>query len=307
MYVKHRGVSSLNTEVHFSITRLDNGTFIASILETKSHGINGTGSGLRDYDDEGALIYVCAVIFIYAFSIILMIGSLIKKNMQDHGVSKYMKDIDKLRQLERRQEKFKTRMAIQKRFRKIWGSDRGFGGSNRSEGHSMVGTCDSLASVFTDVTPNNKEPLTHDRSTTLSLPLQLSPAINSADSDKSHQRSHSCGADVEKEQNILVEGGKENSRKHGSSSPTVLQQTSQPGRDIPEVTVDLCEKGTVDKHSKLLDTSVVSAFVLPTPPANVEQNQPCSPKLDMFGRKMSSSSLVQLQPLLEADEEAIIV
>ena len=66
----------------------------------------------HEYDDQGALLYVIVVLCMYAFSIILMIGSSIKKSKQDRGVSKYMKGMDKLRSIQRRQEKFKARMVF---------------------------------------------------------------------------------------------------------------------------------------------------------------------------------------------------
>ena len=96
--------------VELQIVQLQNKSWIAVLLESE----NSTAASTEDtYDDQGALYYVVAVVMIYGFSIILMIASFIKKSRHDHGLSKYMEDMDKVRQLERRQQKFKTRMAMQ--------------------------------------------------------------------------------------------------------------------------------------------------------------------------------------------------
>ena len=96
--------------VELQIVQLQNKSWIAVLLESE----NSTAASTEDtYDDQGALYYVVAVVMIYGFSIILMIASVIKKSRHDNGLSKYMEDMDKVRQLERRQQKFKTRMAMQ--------------------------------------------------------------------------------------------------------------------------------------------------------------------------------------------------
>lgn len=119
-------LNSLQLRVH----RLDNGSFIATFLNGQQNGqfpsgntsldnlfhLNGTQGSLNgDYDDVGALYYVVAVVFIYGFSIILMIGSLIRKSNTDRGMNIYMKGLDKVRRLERRQQKFKVRMFMHNR------------------------------------------------------------------------------------------------------------------------------------------------------------------------------------------------
>ena len=113
-----RGVGLLN----LIILQLDNDTYRASIQS--GGGIGGVGNNTSQlhilnsmlqqqqqqhetYDGQGALYYVVAVLCMYAFSIILMIGSSIKKSKQDVGVNKYMKGMDKLRKIERRQQKFR--------------------------------------------------------------------------------------------------------------------------------------------------------------------------------------------------------
>ena len=100
--------------VNFKITQLNNSFW----LITKTDKENSTFLDYPPfkkgaYDDEGALYYVIAVLFMYAFSIILMIGSLIKKSKQDNGMSKYMEDLNKVRKVERRQLKYKSRLAMQ--------------------------------------------------------------------------------------------------------------------------------------------------------------------------------------------------
>ena len=95
---------------HIEITRFPNNTFTASLM---NDGVNFNNSSLdHDYDDNGALFYVVAVIALYGCSIFLMIASLIKKRDKDNAVTKYMQDIDKIRRLELRQQKYKTRLAM---------------------------------------------------------------------------------------------------------------------------------------------------------------------------------------------------
>ena len=51
------------------------------------------GGGVSEPQSSiGALYYVIAVVFIYSFSIILLIGSQIRKNKHDRGVSRFRKD-----------------------------------------------------------------------------------------------------------------------------------------------------------------------------------------------------------------------
>ena len=112
------------------ISRLNNGSFVASVLDHEIHSHNGsqvwaTLEPESGYDDQGALYYVIVVVFMYGFSIILMIGSSMKKSQQDNGMNTYMKDLDKMRRLERRQEKFKMRLVMNKqRVNRILGPDR---------------------------------------------------------------------------------------------------------------------------------------------------------------------------------------
>ena len=98
--------------MQFHIVMVDNRTFYASVIGKNKtlHDLNLFHK--RPYDGEGALYYVVAVLCIYAFSIILMIGSVIKKSKHDNGVSKYMKGMDRIRRMERREQKFKIRVAV---------------------------------------------------------------------------------------------------------------------------------------------------------------------------------------------------
>ena len=84
------------TILRLKLTRLINGTFIASVVDNIKVQ-NDSLSGKAPYDNEGALYYVVIVIFIYGFSIILLIGSSIKKSKQDMGVHRYMKNFDQIR------------------------------------------------------------------------------------------------------------------------------------------------------------------------------------------------------------------
>ena len=105
------------------IHHLHNGTYLASVRDETHH--YNTSTAQNEYDDTGALYYVIAVVLIYGCSIILMIGSSIKKSKNDNGVHKYMQEMDKIKRLARRQEKFKTRLVMYgKRYRNVLGSDR---------------------------------------------------------------------------------------------------------------------------------------------------------------------------------------
>ena len=101
-----------NSPLKFHVVMVDNRTFYASVIGKNKtlQSVNFFQS--QPYDDTGALYYVVVVLCIYDFSIILMIGSSIKKSKQDVGVSKYMKGMDKLRKIEKRQQKFIARMKI---------------------------------------------------------------------------------------------------------------------------------------------------------------------------------------------------
>lgn len=94
------------------VRNIGNETFIASIREHS----NSTDSQIykRNDDAAGALYYVCAVIVIYGFGIILMIASVINKGKHDKSIYKYIADLDNLKRMEKRKEKFKTRLLMQK-------------------------------------------------------------------------------------------------------------------------------------------------------------------------------------------------
>ena len=70
--------------VKFQIKKLENDTFLASIIHHKKH---------VEEDNFGPFLYVTAVIFIYGFSIILMIISAVRRRHTDldhyfHGLKK---------------------------------------------------------------------------------------------------------------------------------------------------------------------------------------------------------------------------
>ncbi|KAK2194081.1 hypothetical protein NP493_2g01031 [Ridgeia piscesae] len=83
---------------------LGNRTYLATELRVsgnKSSDWLGIAPPNAHYDDEGALYYIIVIILVYGMSIIMMIVSLIKKSKQDNAVTRYMKDIDNIRRLER--------------------------------------------------------------------------------------------------------------------------------------------------------------------------------------------------------------
>ena len=72
------GVSSLKVNMLFRVDEVDNGTLIATVLEHHT----------REPDGLGALYYVIVIIGIYGCSILLMIGSHMKKNNLDRRLNR---------------------------------------------------------------------------------------------------------------------------------------------------------------------------------------------------------------------------
>ena len=68
-------------------------------------------------------------------------GSSMKKSQHDNGVNTYMKDLDNVRRLERRQEKFKTRLAMQKKsYSRVLSSDKGELFSDKAQRGNIIET-----------------------------------------------------------------------------------------------------------------------------------------------------------------------
>lgn len=295
MYNKYKQEPNFNNEdIYVSITHLENGTFIAKVIDFNK-GNSSVFNGGNSYDGQGALIYVCAVLVIYGFSIFLMIGSLIKKSMSDHGVSVYMKNMDTLRRVERRQAKFKTRMAISnkhaknnKRF------DRAiFGGSGKSESYTELDLpqlcilAEGSNEKVNDTVDMLDETTNRESISSISLPVQI---------DLSHR-------DKVNTHTILCEVN-DDAHFDNEFEETNINHSALPPRDLPEVVVDFTDETDENQIGDNFDCSVVSAFILPTLPAKVEIH---SSVIEGFGRRMSSSSILQLKPLFETDEESILV
>jgi len=75
----------------FKIEHNDNGSFVASVIQTNDK---------PEQDDVGALYYVIAVIFIYGCSILMMIASYIRKNKTDRKLNRYLKEMANVRKRE---------------------------------------------------------------------------------------------------------------------------------------------------------------------------------------------------------------
>ena len=106
----------IRTTFRFRIDKMDNRTLIATVVgDDAMRNVSYDKTDKPEQDDIGAFYYVIAVLLLYGFSIVLMIGSLVKRNKYDNGLSKYMKDMDKVKRLERRQEKFKTRLVMEQK------------------------------------------------------------------------------------------------------------------------------------------------------------------------------------------------
>ena len=109
------------------ILQFRNGSYVTGIKEQLITSSNSTSTlHHAAYDGDGALMYVIAVILMYGFSILLMIGSSMRKsNNQDHAMMLYHKDNERVKNLERKQEKFKAKLLMHnKHYCNILGSDR---------------------------------------------------------------------------------------------------------------------------------------------------------------------------------------
>jgi len=92
---------SHSVDFHLRIQRLFNGSLVATftgpsnessaalVPETGNTYTSSMTSKTSGQSSIGALYYVIAVVLIYGFSIILMIGSQIRKNKHDKGLSRF--------------------------------------------------------------------------------------------------------------------------------------------------------------------------------------------------------------------------
>jgi len=71
------------------LTGLHNASSASFVLEDSSSSMTSKSSSYSSQSSIGALYYVIAVVVIYGFSIILMIGSQIRKNKHDKGISRF--------------------------------------------------------------------------------------------------------------------------------------------------------------------------------------------------------------------------
>jgi hypothetical protein len=113
----------------YRIYQLRNGTYVADAIPDAAAAGNASSPAsafpARDYDDAGALYYVIVVFLIYGISIFLLIGSSIKTRKKDNGMGRYLKDLERVRLLARKQEKFRTYLVMNRRkFHNILGVDR---------------------------------------------------------------------------------------------------------------------------------------------------------------------------------------
>jgi len=84
---------SHSVDFHLRVQRLINGSLVARLtgpsnVSTAALLTSSMTSKTSSQSSIGALYYVIAVVLIYGFSIILMIGSQIRKNKHDKGVSR---------------------------------------------------------------------------------------------------------------------------------------------------------------------------------------------------------------------------
>ena len=98
-------------KILFRINKVTNDTFQATVIENELLP-NATAPVSSKDDPEGALYYVVVVLSVYAFAIVMFIASFVKKSGQDHGISVYMRDLEKVKRLEKRQEKFRFKLKL---------------------------------------------------------------------------------------------------------------------------------------------------------------------------------------------------
>ncbi len=97
---------------HVQLTKIDNDSWYAVVIKNQStflqerHAENNV-----KYDDVGALTYVIVIVFLYGFSIILMIGTQVKRGL-DSRIAEYMTGMKNVRKIERRNTKFRARVSM---------------------------------------------------------------------------------------------------------------------------------------------------------------------------------------------------
>lgn len=90
-----------SVDFHVRVQRLYNGSLVAMLTGPNNTSVaalvGDTASSMTSkisshgsQSSIGAVYYVIAVVLIYGFSIILMIGSQIRKNKHDKGVSRFL-------------------------------------------------------------------------------------------------------------------------------------------------------------------------------------------------------------------------
>ena len=125
-YSYHGSNETAKTSLTFLIKKLNDGKFLATVIRN-GHGYQGNKDDVgvtianqysntsnstetsTGYDADGAVYYCVLVICMYAFSILFMIGSSLKKNQQDLDAHRYLKE---MAGLQRVQDKIKTRMVL---------------------------------------------------------------------------------------------------------------------------------------------------------------------------------------------------
>lgn len=254
--------------INIDVKDLGNKTFLARIVNVEhEHGVNRTMNDTNQNEDSlGAVFYVCAVLIIYGLSIFLMIGSLVKKSMTDHGLSSYMKEWDKLKQLEKKHNTIRTRMIVEnitnnspKVFPKKQKNDKPF---SRGGCNTVV---NSNAAKGTEI-EIEMEPV-RGRAATISFPINRLFTTFPSNSIANMQ---SSGDNLgQSDDSVFL---------HCTSQ----QQNSDLTNHVIEIPQEIHENQQLTAffpHDKKTYTAAVGV------------------------QKNSSSSLVQLQPLLEADEE----
>lgn len=123
-----------NRRVTFRLFPIGNWTFIASIIQPDRIATNDTVAQGSPHDPQGAVMYVVIVVFLWGFSIVLLIASYVRKNQSDRTISLYLEEIKVVRKQSRRQNLIKVVHSIDSR---AWCPD--LNQRSRSAGTPLLG------------------------------------------------------------------------------------------------------------------------------------------------------------------------
>ena len=98
--------------VAVKFSKIHNHTFNGHILNSHK---NVTTHYQQPYDNAGAVYYIMAVLFMYSGSILLMIGSFVRKTKHDTHINTYIKGLERIRKMELKQETLRIKLKMYNR------------------------------------------------------------------------------------------------------------------------------------------------------------------------------------------------